>query len=196
MVHMGRIEALEEYAKINDIPIIEKDGIKFLENLILENNVQNILEIGSAIGYSAIKMALLNEQINVTTIEKDIERYKIAVGNIKKFELEKRIDILNIDAFDFNTSKKFDLIFIDGAKSQYTKWFKLYSDFLNDNGMIICDNLYFHGHVANYDNIKSRNLKQLVRKIREFILFLKENDDFKTNFYDVGDGISVSKRVK
>ena len=84
MVHI-RIEELEEYAYKNNIPIMQKDGIDFLTNYIKENNIKNILEIGSAIGYSAIKMALVDSSIKVTTIERDEERYLEAVKNIKKF---------------------------------------------------------------------------------------------------------------
>lgn len=193
---MGRIKEMEEYASIHDVPIITNEGIEFIENLIVENNVKSILEIGSAIGYSSIRMALVDDEIDVTTIERDEARFAIAQENIKKFELIDRINISNIDAFDFISEKKYDLIFIDGAKSQYTRWFKMFSEYLNDGGVIVCDNLHFHGHVDNYENIKSRNLKQLVRKIREFILFLRENDEYETTFYEIGDGLSVSKKVK
>ncbi len=192
---MGLID-IEKFALENDVPIITKEGIEKVEKVILENNVINILEIGSAIGYSAIKMALLNDDIQITTIERDKERFDIAVENINKFRLDKRINILNIDAFDFSTQKHYDMIFIDGAKSQYTRWFEMFSKNLKVGGIIICDNLEFHGHVENYENIKSRNLRQLVRKIREFVEFLRNNKDFDTTFYEIGDGISVSKKVR
>lgn len=187
---------METYATMHDVPIIDKAGIEFIEEAISKNSVKSILEIGSAIGYSSIRMALVNSNIHVTTIERDEERYNIAVKNIEDFDLSKRIDIYNIDAFDFNTDKKFDLIFIDGAKSQYTRWFNMFSTLLSEDGIIICDNLHFHGHVDNYENIESRNLKQLVRKIREFISFLETNEEYETTFYEIGDGISVSKKVK
>lgn len=192
----GIIKEIEEYAKINDVPIITLDGIEFIETLIKDNHVKSILEIGSAIGYSSIKMALLDEHIQIDTIERDVERFNIAKSNIEKFNLNKRINIYNIDAFDFISENKYDLIFIDGAKSQYTKWFIQFSKYLNDDGIIVCDNLEFHGHVENYENIESRNLRQLVRKIREFIEFLQNNKEYETKFYDIGDGISVSKKVK
>ncbi len=191
-----KISELEDYAICHDIPIITKEGIDFIKNFIKENNVKSILEIGSAIGYSSIQMALVDDSITITTIERDVDRYTFAVSNIENFNLSKRINILNIDAFDFNSEEKFDLIFIDGAKSQYTRWFKMYARNLSDNGYIVCDNLEFHGHVENYEKIKSRNLKQLVRKIREFVEYLKFNEDFETEFFEIGDGMSVSKKVK
>ncbi len=191
-----KLKEIEDYAKIHNVPIITSDGIEFLTQFIKDNKVKNILEIGSAIGYSAIKMAQVDIDISITTIEKDQDRYNVAVENIENFMLQSRIDILNIDAFDFNSEQKYDLIFIDGAKSQYIRWFNMFSKNLSKNGFIICDNLSFHGHVANYKNIKSRNLRQLVRKIRDFVEYLNLNEDFETKFYEIGDGISVSKKVK
>ena len=185
---------LEKYAKENNIPIMEHDGIEFLLKLIKENKYKNILEIGAAIGYSSIRMALLDNDINVTTVERDEVRYNEAVKNINSFNLNDRIKIYNMDAFELELTDKYDLIFIDAAKGQYTKFFEKYKYFLKPGGVIISDNLKFHGHVGNRNNIASRNLKQLVGKIENYIDFLKNNEEFETKFYDVGDGLSVSIR--
>lgn len=187
------LEQIELYAKENNIPIMEKEGIEFLVNYIKENNIINILEIGSAIGYSAIKMALINENIKITTIERDKNRYNEAVKNINNLNLNKQINIINDDAFNVNLIDKFDLIFIDAAKSQSTKFFLKFKENLNDNGVIITDNIYFHG--LTYSNeIKSRNLRQMTRKIREYIEFLKNNEEFKTKILEIGDGIAISNK--
>lgn len=191
MVHIRR---LEEYAKKNNIPIMLKDGIEFLTQYIKENNVKTILEIGSAIGYSAIRMALVDKDIEVTTIERDTNRYEEAVKNIKEFNLENQIDLINADALEYNTEKQFDLIFIDAAKAQYIKFFEKYKTNLKQNGTIISDNLDFHGLVKNPELTTNRNTKQLVRKINTYIEFLKENKEFKTEFISLGDGIGISKR--
>ena len=114
MVH---ILELEKYAKENNIPIMEKDGIEFLLKYIKDNNIKNILEIGSAIGYSAIRMCLVDNDIKVTTIERDEKRYKEAIKNIKLFNFEDRINIIFDDAFNVELKDKYDLIFIDAAKS-------------------------------------------------------------------------------
>ena len=106
---------LEEYAKKNKIPIMQKDGILYLINYIKENNIENILEIGSAIGYSSIMMASINKNIKVTTIEKDTVRYLEAVSNIQKYNLNKQIKIINKDATEVEINDKFDLIFIDAS---------------------------------------------------------------------------------
>lgn len=191
MVHV-RIEDLEEYAKLNNVPIMQKDGIEFLTNYIKDNNIKNILEIGTAIGYSAIKMALLSKNIKVTTIERDIDRYNIAVENINKFGLSNRINIILGDALDINLNDKYELIFIDAAKSQYIKFFLKYDNNLKDKGVIVSDNLSFHGLVEDDSKTTNRNTKQLVRKIRKYIEFLKNNEDYVTTFYTLGDGVAIS----
>ena len=120
---MVYIQLIEQYAYDNNIPIMMKDGIEFLTNYIKENNVKTILEIGSAIGYSAIKMALVDKNIKITTIEKDKERYEIALKNIKEMNLENQITIINEDALEYIEEGKYDLIFIDAAKAQYIKYY-------------------------------------------------------------------------
>lgn len=192
MVHLLDIE---KYAKDNNVPIMLPDGIEFLLNYIKENNVKTILEIGTAIGYSAIKMALISNDIKVTTIERDIDRYNEAIKNISDFSLENQINVIYADAFDVDLTEKFDLIFIDAAKSQYIKFFEKFKYNLNETGTIISDNLEFHGLVENKENVSlSRNVRGLVRKINEYVTFLKDNREFKTDFYSIGDGIGVSVR--
>lgn len=188
------IEKIEEYAKQNNIPIMEEEGITFLTNYIKENNVKNILEIGSAIGYSAIKMALVDNDINIMTVERDEIRYNEAIKNISDFKLEERITIIFDDAFNVNIKDHFDLIFIDAAKSQYIKFFEKFKSNLNFNGVIVSDNLNFHGLTHTEEAIASRSLRQLVRKLNAYIVFLKDNEEFDTTFYNIGDGIGVSRR--
>lgn len=193
MVH---IRVIEEYAKENNIPIMMSDGIEFLTNYIKQNNIKTILEIGSAIGYSAIKMALVEKNIKITTIERDEERYNEAVKNINNFNLNNQIEIIKTDALEYQTNKKYDLIFIDASKAQYIKFFEKYKENLNQDGTIISDNLEFHGLVKNYEKITNRNTKQLVKKIEKYIEFLKENKEFETEFITIGDGIGISRRKK
>ena len=186
---------MEKYAKEHNVPIIEKESIAFIMKFIKANNVKEILEIGSAIGYSAILMASVKEDVKLTTIERDETRYMECLKNVKKCKFENKINVVCQDALEVNLSGvSYDLIFIDAAKGQYTKFFEKYKYFLKPGGVIITDNLKFHGHVGNRGNIASRNLKQLVGKIEGYIDFLKNNDEFETKFYDVGDGLSVSIR--
>ena len=190
---MVRISELEEYASKNNVPIMLPDGIEFLCNYIKENNVKTILEIGTAIGYSAIKMALVDKNIKVITIERDSARYNMAIRNIKDFGLENQITVILDDAFNVDFTQKFDLIFIDAAKSQYIKFFEKFKVNLKKTGVFISDNLDFHGLVKSEEIIESRNVRGIVRKLRNYIEFLENNKEFKTTFYSIGDGIGVSK---
>lgn len=190
-----KILEMEQYAKDHNVPIIEKDSIAFIMKFIKANEIKDILELGSAIGYSAILMASVKDDIKLTTIERDEARYMECLKNVKKCGMENKINVVCQDALEVNLSGvAYDLIFIDAAKGQYTKFFEKYKYFLKPGGVIITDNLKFHGHVGNRNNIASRNLKQLVGKIENYIDFLKNNEEFETKFYDVGDGLSVSIR--
>lgn len=190
---MGSIEELEKYALENNVPIIQKDGLNFLIKYIKENNTKNILEVGTAIGYSAINMALVNQNIKITSIERNKEMYNLACINIRNFNLEDRITLIFGDALETEIEGTYDLIFIDAAKAQYIKFFEKYKVNLNKKGVIITDNLNFHGLTNNIENIQSKNLKALVKKINNYKEFLKENQEFNTKFYEIGDGIAVSK---
>ena len=193
MVHI-RIEDLEKYAHDFHVPIMLKDGIEFLTEYIKKNNVKRVLEIGCAIGYSSIKMALVDSDIHITTIERDKDMYDKAIENISTFKLNNQIDIIFADALDIDIDGVYDLIFIDAAKSQYIKFFEKFKHNLDKNGVIVTDNLDFHGLVNDSSNC-SRNTKQLVGKIKKYIQFLKENKEFDTEFISIGDGISISRKT-
>lgn len=187
------IKEIEKYAEEKNVPIMQKKGINFLCKIIEQKEAKNILEIGTAIGYSSIKMALVDEDINITTIEKDEERYMLALNNIKKAKLDKRINVIFSDAIDIDLGdNKYDLIFIDAAKGQYIKFFEKFKKNLEEDGVIISDNMSFHGLVETEERIKSRNLRGLVTRIKRYIEFLENNKEFKTKFYKIGDGIAVS----
>ena len=188
------MKELEEYAKINNIPIMQKDGILYLINYIKENNIKNILEIGSAIGYSSIMMASINSDIRITTIERDKDRYDLAVFNIKKYNLDKQINIIYGDAVDTDITGMYDLIFIDAAKGKNVFFFEKYKNNLVKEGTIITDNLSFHGLVEDSDLVKTKNQRGIVNKIKDFISFLDNNEEFATEYIPVGDKIAISKR--
>lgn len=187
------IKKIKEYADKNNVPIMLDDGIDFLTTYIIKKQVSSVLEIGTAIGYSAIMMALANPTVTITTIERDEKRYLEALKNVKEFELEERITLIYNDALNVKLTDKFDLIFIDAAKAQNIKFFELFEKNLNSEGAIITDNLNFHGLVKKREvDIKSRNLRGLVRKIKDYIDYLKRNVKYDTEFLEIGDGISVS----
>lgn len=184
---------MEKYASLHNVPIIEKDSIALIMKYIKTNKIKNILEIGSAIGYSAILMASVDKDVTVTTIERDETRYMECLKNVKKCGFEQKINVVFQDALEVNLSNvSYDMIFIDAAKAQSIKFFEKFKYFLKDNGVIITDNLKFHGNVGKSAEIESKNLRALVSKIEDYIEFLKENKEFDTKFYDVGDGLAVS----
>ena len=183
--------SLKSYALKNNIPIITDDGINFINQIIKIKEVKTVLEIGTAIGYSALNM-VLNSNVLITTIERDIKMYDEAIKNIKLANLEDEIKVIYEDALevDESTLGKFDLIFIDAAKAQSIKFFNKYKSCLNDKGLIITDNLTFHDLVVT--PIKDKNLKQLVSKIDAFNKFVVKQVDFDTYIYSIGDGMSLS----
>lgn len=190
------LKELEAYAKENRVPIMLPDGIDFLCNYIKENNIKNILEIGTAIGYSAIRMALVSDDIHIITIERDEERYEEAIKNIKKFNLKNRINTIYGDALETEVTAKFDLIFIDASKGHSIDFFNRYEPNLTEDGTIITDNLSFHGLVEDETLAVTKNQKGLVRKIKNFIEFLDNHEEFTTKYINVGDKISITKRNK
>ncbi len=183
---------MSEYAKVHSVPIIKQEGLDFLRQLVMLRKPMHILEIGSAIGFSSINMAKYSNAL-ITTIEIDPDTYKVAVSNINKAGMSERINIINADALEdnlINEDQRFDLIFIDAAKAQYSKFFDKYKVFLNESGVIMTDNLLFHGLVVS--EIKNKNLRQLVGKIKKFNEFILEQEDFFTRIYGIGDGIALS----
>ena len=191
---MEDLSSLKDYASQNSVPIMFDEGIEFIVNYIKENDVSFILEIGTAIGYSAIKFAQIHPEIRIFTIEYDIDRYQQAVKNVNKFNLDDQITVFLGDALKFNFTEKFDLIFIDGAKSQYVNFFEKYKNNLKKDGVFISDNLFFHGMVENPELTKNYSTIKLLRKLKRYIDFLKANSEFETTFYQIGDGVAVSRK--
>ena len=201
------IKEMYQYAKDNDVPIISDEGLVYLLQLIRLTNAKKILEVGTAIGYSAIQMATLNKDIHIDTIEKDIESYNIAISNINKAKLNDNIHVILKDGLTVTkndlmgvASYEYDLIFIDAAKAQYKNFFNLFTPFLKKGGIVVCDNLLFHGLVGlsleeKEEKVTTKNLKGLVRKIEEFNDWLSKQKGYKTDFLRIGDGMSVSTKL-
>lgn len=186
-----QLVSLRAFAEQNKVPIITEEGINFLIQLIKLRNVKRVLEIGTAIGYSSIAMAY-HTDVSVTSIERDEEMYNRAKNNVLKANLDNKIDIIFNDALevDESTLKTVDLIFIDAAKAQSIKFFEKYETILSETGIIVTDNLLFHGLVNQ--EVRDRNLRQLLRKIDTFNKWVVEKEGYDTFIYEVGDGMSVS----
>ncbi len=193
------VQQMEEFAKQNDVPIMEKTGIEVLLLLLSLQQPKKILEIGTAIGYSAIRMALKLPEAEIFTIELDEERFQQANHHIKEMGLEKRIHTMHGDALDLSESVQtfapFDAVFIDATKAKYTKFFSLYEPMLSNAGIIYTDNVLFKGTVArDRSELKTRRQRTLVRKLNEFNHSLFELNNYETTIIPVGDGIAVTKR--
>lgn len=190
------LSELEIYAQTYNIPIMEKEGIEFMCNFIKTHKTYRILELGTAIGYSTIQMAMVDPKVKIVTIERDEKRYKLANENIKKYNCSNQITTVLEDALTYDTLEMFDLIFIDAAKSQYIKFFERYENNLEVGGYIISDNLKFHGFVDHPERIQSRNLRQMIGKIKRYVDYLENHISYETTFLDIGDGIAISKKQK
>lgn len=191
----SEISNMKEYASLNNVPIMQDDGIEFLETFIEKKQIKNILEVGTAIGYSAIKMALVRDDVHVTTIERDETRYLEALKNIKKCHLEDRITLIFNDALNVELEDNYDLIFIDAAKGKNKEFFNHFEKNLDADGYIITDNMSFHGYVEmDIEEIESKNIRGIVTKIKDYIYFLENHMFYKTTIYKIGDGIAVTER--
>lgn len=185
------ISDMERFAKKENVPIMQKEGLGFLISFIKEHDVKSVLEVGTAIGYSTI---LIKEAVNnITSIERDEKRYDIAVKNVELSNL-KNITLIKGDALDINITDKFDLIFIDAAKGKNKEFLDKFKNNLNENGYIIIDNMGFHGLVGKSETIEKRRLRSLVRKIENFIKYMEEQTEFKVTKIDKGDGLYLLER--
>lgn len=187
---------IKESALLEDVPIMQDEGLEFLLEFIRKNKIKNILEVGTAVGYSAIRMANIDKNIKVVSIERDNDRYMKALTNVHNQNLDDRITLIFNDAMDveLDNDMKFDLIFIDAAKGKNTLFFEKFKNNLKEKGSIITDNLSFHHLVEDQTLIKTKNQRGIVNKIKDYIEFLDNNEEFTTTYVEVGDKISISKR--
>lgn len=186
------VEQMRQYAKENNVPIIQDEGLAFLKAIVKLYKPKRILEVGCAIGYSSSMMCIYSNA-EIYTIERDPKMYEQAVNNVKALGLDDKIHIIFKDALEITKeldNLKFDMIFIDAAKGQYTKFFQKFSLYLNDHGIIVTDNMLFHGLLDA--TIQNRNLRQLVNKLKKYHTFLLENEEYDTSIYNLGDGMALS----
>lgn len=186
---------IHDEARKNHIPIMKDDGMEFLLTYIQQHeSIRDILEIGTAVGYSAIQMANVRWDNEIDTVEVNEVMYKQALQNIQEEGLEDRIHVHLCDGATFETDKIYDLIFIDAAKSQYRKYLEHFYKNSRSGSVFVFDNLSFHGMVEDESTTHNRSTLQMVHKIRKFREHLLQDDRFVTEFYEIGDGIAISVR--
>ena len=184
------LEGILAYAKDHQVPIICEDGLLFLNQAIKDYHVKDVLEIGTAIGYSALAMASFG--CYVDTFERNKEMALLAKANIEAYDVNHQVRLIESDALLYQGDlRTYDLIFIDAAKAQYQRFFEKYIPYLKPGGIVVCDNLKFHD--LKPENV-NRHTRQLLRKISEFKAFLLNHPDFETSFYEEGDGMTITKR--
>lgn len=194
----GILEELEIYAEENHVPIVTPDVASLLSILIKSNNIKNILEIGTAIGYSAILMGkAAGEGFKITTLEKSEDMVQLARENIKQAGFEDNIKVLSGDAVEILKSLegKYDMIFIDAAKGQYMDFLRLSFDKLKVGGLFICDNVLFRGMVAERSLLIRRKIT-IVKRLKKFLSFISEHEALQTVIIPIGDGVSISIKEK
>ncbi|MBP3504428.1 MAG: O-methyltransferase [Bacilli bacterium] len=190
-------EQLRTYAEINNVPIIKRDSLVLIQGLLNIIDAKEMLEIGTAIGYSALSFVSAKKDLHVDTIERNELMYQEATKNVKMLNKQEQVNIIYGDALevDNNSLKKYDVIFIDAAKAQYQKFFDKYAPLLKDNGIILTDNIIFHGCVSDQENL-SKNVRSMVKKIDMYNHYLNTLEDYTTYYIDSGDGLAVTMRKK
>ena len=191
------IELLKKEARENRIPIIQDQGLEFLLSLINENECKDILELGTAVGYSAIMMARQASDINIITLERNEDLYRQALVNIQSEGLKDQITAILTDIKDYQSDKKFDLIFVDAGKAHYMDYTEQFIGNLKQDGIMVYDNLNFHGMYLDPDSIHNRNTKSLVKKLNKFYNNVIGDERFRCEMYrEIGDGILILRRRK
>ena len=187
---------LEKFAIENRVPIIQKETAKFLEFMISMKEPNNILELGTAIGYSSILMSkTLNNKCKITTIERDEKMINLAKENIKSFGLEDNIEIKEGEGLEIleKLDNKYDLIFMDAGKGHYNHFLPHCLRLLSDKGVIIADNVLFRGMVASDDLVKRRKIT-IVKRMRTYLDIVSNDKNLITTVIPMGDGIALTKR--
>ncbi|OIK17030.1 SAM-dependent methyltransferase [Bacillus sp. MUM 116] len=191
------LQEMEEFAKEHQVPIMELAGIEAMLQILRIQNTKKILEVGTAIGYSALRMAFALPEAQIVTIERDEVRYSLAEAYISRSGRNEQIVLIKGDALEVGDNvarhAPFDAIFIDAAKGQYKRFFEMYSKFLTSSGMIVTDNVLFKGLVCEQE-IESKRTRNLVKKIDDFNRWLMSHPDYDTVILPVGDGVAISKR--
>jgi len=191
----GFLAILRDFAVLNNVPIISHEVKKLLEVVLMQRKTTRILEIGTAIGYSAIffsESSTIKPQID--TIEVDQEMVLLARENILKAGLNKSINVICGDALEVLSclTGEYDMIFLDGPKAKYMEMLSECLRLLSTGGLLITDNVLYRGFVATDDSRIPQKRRALVRNLREYIEFLCTSDQLETSIIPIGDGVALS----
>ncbi|EKU49949.1 O-methyltransferase [Staphylococcus massiliensis] len=189
------IEQLREYAEAHQVPIVHPLTLDMIKQLIRMKDVRSVLEIGTAIGYSSMQFASVKSGIHVTTVERNPDMIQRAKENIQHYRYEDNITLVEGDAserHDAIFNQTYDMLFIDAAKAQSKRFFEMYAPLVKPGGLILTDNVLYHGFVADIDVVRSRNVKQMVKKVQKYNEWLIQLEGYHTNFLDIEDGLAIT----
>ena len=195
-ISKGNLKEMEKYAEDNHIPIVQPEVGQLLKVLLKMNKPKKILEIGTAIGYSALVMAEFTDMdCKITTIERRKDMIELAKENISKTEYIDRIYILEGEAEEILTTldDEYDFIFLDAAKGQYMDFFNKCKEYLNAGGIIVSDNVLYKGMVAT-DKLVIRRKKTIVKRLRQFLKYINEIEGYTSCVIPIGDGVAITYR--
>ena len=191
----NKLSDVREYAEENFIPIIRDKSAEFMFNFVKNNNIKNILEIGTAIGYSG-SILLSSSLGNLVTVDKNEKSIQIAKETFEMMGFSNRVEVYCEDAFDLinklqDKNRRFDMIFLDGAKGQYIKYLPILTNLLNDKGVIFADNVLVQGMVESKEKIPHRK-RTMVVNLRKY-LSVVSNDPYETELLHIEDGMAITK---
>ncbi|WP_454054491.1 O-methyltransferase [Clostridium sp. Marseille-Q7071] len=193
---VGILEEMHDFAIENKVPIIQKEGAKFLQFMVTLKKPKKILELGTAIGYSSILMNLAaGGNNNITTIERDENMIKLAKENIKRYGLEDKINIVEGDCLEIleNLEDEYDMIFMDAGKGHYNHFLPHCLRLLKEDGVIVADNVLFRGMVASKELVQRRKIT-IVKRMRSYLDMVSSDDNLVTTVIPMGDGIALTIR--
>jgi predicted O-methyltransferase YrrM len=190
------VKEMQAYAKENRVPIMESVAIELMLNQMKISQPKKILEIGTAIGYSALRMLDASPDGTILTIEKDANRVQEAKEFIRAQQKSDQIQVVEGDALEVlgtlqEKEQTFDYVFIDAAKGKYREFFDGVDSLLQPGGWLVTDNVLFRGYVANPDDAPKR-YKKMVKRIRDYNEFLSHHPDYITSIIPIGDGVMFS----
>lgn len=193
-----KILEIKSKAILNHVPVVRDETIKTIVEIIKENQFKNILEIGTAVGFSGIVM-LDGSDANLTTVEKNHDRFIEAENNFKMCGFQDRVCQIENDALAAvqnlaQKQEKFDFIFLDGPKGQYIKYLPYLKSLMQEKGILFADNLLLGGLVNDPSRVNHKN-RAMVKNMKSFITAIQNDKDFKTEIFDIDDGYSISRLI-
>ena len=193
----NRLDELKQQARSEHVPVMMDSGMEFLLSYLSSHpEIMKILECGTAVGLSAMKMAMVRPNITIDTLEVDQKMAEQAVQNIREAGLDDRVFVHVTDAALFETNQYYDLFFIDAAKSQYRMYLEHFMKNSYVGSVFVFDNLNFHGIVDHPEYSSNRSTLQMTRKIKKFREAIREDKRFATEWHpEIGDGILLAKRI-